>query len=285
MLGLVRTGACCRKYRGWLHFVVNRDYAQRLTAALVRASAPRRKAAGRRGFLLAAIWPMICAPRRAATNGASGLDTTHQDEARHDRIYNTKKINGIPPGRCIQHNKGANAVPAEIIDLFTHRRSVTAIGRSRRPVQLTAIAGQQSRRPARVATTIAGNERLRSVRRDAWRDAEAATGYWRALGDFTFAVYLAKRHGVKEARAHAETSCADRLQITDNHAAALARQLLTPAPDMAAVNWKRCQLKRGCRGVSKGEVAKVIADDIAFLDAHPTRNSRANQLRKGKIRS
>ena len=62
----------------------------------------------------------------------------------------------------------------------------------------------------------------------------------------------------------------------DSYRAALNKQLLTPAPDVASVNWKRRELKS--YGVKKELVEKVIADDIAFLDAHPTRTSRANKL-------
>ena len=44
---------------------------------------------------------------------------------------------------------------------------------------------------------------------------------------------------------------------------------------------KRRQLGKAYLDVKIERVEKVIADDIAFLDAHPTRNSRANKLRKG----
>jgi hypothetical protein len=54
---------------------------------------------------------------------------------------------------------------------------------------------------------------------------------------------------------------------------------------VATVNWKRQQLSRTYIGVEKEQVEKSIADDIAFLDSHPTRNSRANKLRKGEARS
>jgi hypothetical protein len=55
---------------------------------------------------------------------------------------------------------------------------------------------------------------------------------------------------------------------------AVAKKLLTPAPDLAANTWKRTQLKS--RGfsyvpVKKERVEYAIADDAAFLAAHPTR--------------
>jgi len=81
---------------------------------------------------------------------------------------------------------------------------------------------------------------------------------------------------LKEARAHTDTSAEARQLLVDRYRDALNKQLLTPAPDVASVNWKRRELKS--YGVKKEIVEKAIADDIAILDAHPTRNSRANKL-------
>jgi hypothetical protein len=94
----------------------------------------------------------------------------------------------------------------------------------------------------------------------------------------------------------------------------LGKHLLTPAPDVASVNWKRKQLSKTYIGVEKDLVgtgssrtcaasfrsiasmyprgsrapsvqsSKAIADDIAFLDAQPTRSSRANKERAGESR-
>jgi hypothetical protein len=55
------------------------------------------------------------------------------------------------------------------------------------------------------------------------------------------------------------------------------KQLLTLAPHAAAVTWKRAQLAG--RGFShlptKAErIERVIADDVAFLDAHPVGQSK-----------
>jgi hypothetical protein len=51
-----------------------------------------------------------------------------------------------------------------------------------------------------------------------------------------------------------------------------------PAPNVAAVAWKRAKLSRGdflYLPVKPDRVERAIADDITFLDAHPTR------IRKG----
>jgi hypothetical protein len=125
-------------------------------------------------------------------------------------------------------------------------------------------------------TTTAKNARLRAARWEVWRRADAITSYWHELLRFHGAVERAKRHGLKEARAHVEISEEARWPILDSYRDALNKQLLTPAPDVASVNWKRRELKS--YGVKKELVEKAIANDIAFLDAHPTRNSRANKL-------
>jgi hypothetical protein len=125
-------------------------------------------------------------------------------------------------------------------------------------------------------TTTGKNARLRRARHAVWRRADAITNYWYVLLRFYSAVDFAKRHGLKEALAHVEISEKARWPILESYRAALGKQLLTPAPDVASVNWKRRQLNS--YGVKKELVEKAIADDIAFLDAHPTRTSRANKL-------
>ncbi len=159
---------------------------------------------------------------------------------------------------------------AELIDFTTHHR--------------TPGADDAPRKAAGTLTTTAKNERLRSARREAWWKAAALTNYWSALLDFTDAVSRAKNRGLKEACAHTETSHEARWSILDSYREALGKHLLTPAPDVVSVNWKRHQLSKTYIGVKKELVEKAIADDIAFLDAHPTRNSRANKQRRGESR-
>ena len=161
---------------------------------------------------------------------------------------------------------------AEIIDFTTRHPTPRA-------------AADAPRKTAGTLTTTAKNERLRSARREAWRKAGAVTDYWNALLRFTDAVSCAKRHGLQEARAHTETNPDARWSILDSYREALGKHLLTPAPDVASVNWKRHRLSKAYVGVKKELIEKAIADDIAFLDAHPTRNSSANKARKGEARS
>lgn len=140
------------------------------------------------------------------------------------------------------------------------------------------------RRPPDGLTRTAKNTRLRAARWDVWRKASILTDYWHAFLKFTEAVALAKRYGLNEARTHGEETWEQTLEtrwsIFDSYREALGKQLLTPAPNMASVDWKRRHMGKAT-GVKKELLEKSIADDIAFLDAHPT-NSRLAKLRKGE---
>ena len=57
---------------------------------------------------------------------------------------------------------------------------------------------------------------------------------------------------------------------------AMARQLLTPAPDVGSVTWKKMVLAgRQLRytDMKPERVERAIAEDLAFLAAHPVRQS------------
>jgi hypothetical protein len=52
--------------------------------------------------------------------------------------------------------------------------------------------------------------------------------------------------------------------------------MLTPAPDLSAVTWKSAKLKTGEFNrlpITAERAEQVIADDVAFLAAHPVRQS------------
>jgi hypothetical protein len=156
---------------------------------------------------------------------------------------------------------------AEIIDFTTSQR--------------TRCADDVPRSAAGTLTTTAKNARLRKERRKAWRKADILTRYWHALLKFTDAVSLAKDYGLKAASAHTEidTDPQARWLILNSYREALGKQLLTPAPDMTAVNWKRHELKGAPYiGVKKEHAEKAIADDVAFLDAHPVRKIKGSPV-------
>jgi len=151
---------------------------------------------------------------------------------------------------------------AEIIELKTGYRRPSAAGEA----------------TGRTLTTTGKNQRLRQERRETWRRADAVTYFWRAYLDFTDQLSRARDAGVKEAHQHPKLSHEDRWEILDRYREALGKQLLTPAPDIATVNWKRHQLSKTFIGTNREWVENVIKNDIAFLAAHPTRKSNRGEV-------
>ena len=128
---------------------------------------------------------------------------------------------------------------------------------------------------------ISHNERLRAQRLDVWRRARAETDYWEATSNHLIAVMVAQREGMPVA-----LSCSPKVQIEDYNAAykehQIARfaQMLTPAPDVASVNWKRRQAfgKRASWPAEQhGPIQAAIIADEAFLKRHPTRHRRSTR--------
>lgn len=85
------------------------------------------------------------------------------------------------------------------------------------------------------------------------------------------------------ADANSYPKCADdprqnRWLLLDQWRGALVKQMLTPAPDIAAVNWKRMQLRAGryrFTDVKPERLQRAIDADVEWLAAHPTRKSIA----------
>jgi hypothetical protein len=135
----------------------------------------------------------------------------------------------------------------------------------------------------KASTATERNKRLREERSEVWRKAEAATRYWRMMTDFYYAVHVAQREGVAEA-------CRDhpRVDHITYHGLAVVRfreavmaQLLTPAPLVAAVIWKRAAFARGDHHytcVTAEQIEAAIEADMAWLTAHPARQVRPKPL-------
>jgi hypothetical protein len=143
--------------------------------------------------------------------------------------------------------------------------------------ELVAVDAQiDNRRPAKSVSATAKNGRLRKKRDENWRMAEAATNYWRRWLDFGAAASRAMRTGAPEGRLHRVEPDDDRLATVVKWRAALVRQLLTPAPDAASVKWKQATFAMGQHrhtDVKPERIERAIADDLAFLAAHPVRQS------------
>jgi hypothetical protein len=153
------------------------------------------------------------------------------------------------------------------------RRTETAIGNR-------ALTPRQSRREGKPelpppATETGKNHRLRMQRREVWREAEAMTRWARALLDFDSACDWAQQRGITESPAYTPASRGHRVAAWRE---ALMQQLLTPAPDANAIEWKRRTFAAGQHqhaDTKPERIERAIADDAAFLATHPTRRSNA----------
>jgi hypothetical protein len=73
----------------------------------------------------------------------------------------------------------------------------------------------------------------------------------------------------------------DRHSMVSKWRAALVAQLLTPAPDARSVTWKQAALAKGDHrytDVKPERIERAIADDLAFLAAHPVRRSNSETM-------
>jgi hypothetical protein len=180
---------------------------------------------------------------------------------------------------------------AEIIQFSTAARPVRPVSDKQAPAGVTVIGGgvltpRQRRRQGKPelpppATATAGNGRLRKERYEAWRMAAAATRYWRVRIDFHDAVSSVQGREMPEGRSHPAVNEDDRRSMVGRWRAALVKQLLTPASDVASVNWKQAALARGQHrytDVKPERIERAIADDLAFLAAHPVRRSNSEAM-------
>lgn len=165
--------------------------------------------------------------------------------------------------------------------------------KDRKQIARAAILSRPSRveiqqvQPARDEgeTITLRNKHLRDARKDAWREADSIRNYWRALLKFSDAIAQAQSHGVAEGDAHPPHDPDGRWTILANYRRAIVQQLLTPAPDTAAIAWKKAALASGQHeytDVKTESVERAIADDEAFLATHLTRrnNSEATARRR-----
>lgn len=141
---------------------------------------------------------------------------------------------------------------------------------------------QREAASARPLSEIGRNERLRLDRGEAWKAAEAKLVYWQAWQDIHVAISDARRQGVID-NVNCPASLQKMHEVEDfwkfriellNYCDAAERDLmLTPAPTVEKLKWKRNRSKGYCLsdGTLDPEIARAIADDQAWLDAHPGR--------------
>jgi hypothetical protein len=123
----------------------------------------------------------------------------------------------------------------------------------------------------------------RAARRDAWRNADTRTDYFWALIRWCETVHVAQREGIEEAlRFGSKRFALDgalRISAVRKWREALNLQLLTPAPDLAAVKWKQSNFERSI-GLGLRTIERAIADDLAWLEKYPARQRRVRRPRE-----
>jgi hypothetical protein len=164
-------------------------------------------------------------------------------------------------------------------EIFTFPAPGTSRVRVRRQMRAAIVQAKPE------LSVTAANGRVRKERNEAWREAEAATSYWRARLDFERAVSWVQRLDLPEGSFHpAVDDGADR-SLVGKWRQAIVNQLLTPAPDIRSVTWKRAKFSGGdfpYLPVKPERVERAIADDLAFLAAHPTRRSNSEAMARSR---
>jgi hypothetical protein len=131
-------------------------------------------------------------------------------------------------------------------------------------------AYQDGPSPKTVPTSVR-NSRLRKARDKIWRTRDAATRYWRTRLAFEHAISLAQTNGVPESYNHPDLEDCTPATV-QSFRAALMLQVLTPAPEANSVKWKQAVLagrEHRYAGVPVELIERAIADDLAWLAAHP----------------
>jgi hypothetical protein len=123
----------------------------------------------------------------------------------------------------------------------------------RKPIAMAAGTSRMSRveleqepeRPARdegELSTTCKNSRLRQARDKAWDRARQTTSYWRARLDWHGELECAQKWRLADSGSFPPAADENRFSLVDTWREAVVKQLLTPAPNVAAVAWKRAKL-------------------------------------------
>jgi hypothetical protein len=129
-------------------------------------------------------------------------------------------------------------------------------------------------------TETCKNARLRNDRLDAWREADAVMDYWRISMKMDGAISRVQHCDAPEGALHPVRDPKGYWTLVEKYRLAWCHLMLTPAPDMRSVAWKRAQLKAGHHkhtGLTAERIERAIADDVEFLKAHPTRRRDLKQ--------
>jgi hypothetical protein len=117
------------------------------------------------------------------------------------------------------------------------------------------------------------------ARRQAWRKATAAFRLAEASLEWRDALCVAQRNELPDALAlkRMEFFDPERQEAANLMSGALGAVLLTPAPDMAAVEWKRKAIRRRMVDLSVEQLDKSIEADLDWLAKNPAKLRRTRR--------
>jgi hypothetical protein len=157
---------------------------------------------------------------------------------------------------------------AEVIQFAAFRKvGKTAVPRERR---IPKPQGEEE------VSETGKNFRLRQERRENWREADAVMEYWHVSMKMDGAISRVQNHELPEGKLHPIREPGHYWALIAKYREAWARLMLTPAPDMLSVTWKRAQLEAGnyqYTDLKPERITRAIADDVEFLRTHPTRRN------------
>ena len=124
---------------------------------------------------------------------------------------------------------------------------------------------------ARLSDT-ARNSRIRETRKAAWQATEAKMRFYQAMAKFLLAIGVARRHLVPDAM-RLDDSIERFSEAREAERRAWEELLFLPVPDQAALKWKQSQ-RGNVPQAWEADFEIVLADDHAFLTAHPIKRPR-----------
>jgi hypothetical protein len=176
---------------------------------------------------------------------------------------------------------------ADVIQLSAFRPKAGESSKAGASPMALRLRERRARRAQRVAdapadeTETCKNFRLRQQRRDDWCRADAVREYWKAAREMDSAIHRVQQHELPEGDLHKLLVPGSCWPIIAKYRAAIMAQLLTPAPTALEIEWKRAAFKRGDHkytDVKPERIERAIADDLAFLAAHPVRRSNSETM-------
>jgi hypothetical protein len=93
------------------------------------------------------------------------------------------------------------------------------------------------------ATETAKNARIRTERHEAWWLAERVENYWHARWKWHNQLEIAQKYGIGDSGLFPPPAPASPFEAVGRWRETVAKRLLTPAPTLADVAWKRAKIK------------------------------------------